>query len=84
MIVLSVAFGDGFNRVLQIGITAHIRRVLAAEFQTNADKPPTGRALDHLTTRHRSGKRDKIDLRRANHRFGIGVIQVQVLKDAIG
>ena len=47
---------------------------LVADLAWAGDPVAAGRgALDHFPTLHRSGKGDEIDLRRANHLFGIGM-----------
>ena len=49
------AVGQVFDGVGDIGIGAHIGRILAAQFQPDADESALGHALDHLAAGHGAG-----------------------------
>ena len=67
----------------QIGIGTNVSRVFTAQLQTNTLEEAGCTALNHLTPRHRTRKRDKADLWRANQFFGAGMIKVQKLKNPL-
>ena len=70
------AIGYGLDRVLHIGVLAHVGRVLAAEFEADPDKAAGRNSLDHFATGYRPGKSDVVDHGRLNHGFGVAVSEV--------
>ncbi|MNE35551.1 hypothetical protein D3C80_1293210 [compost metagenome] len=74
----------GCHRMAEVGVGAHVGRVLAAQLQADADEAPRRCPLDHGTARHRAGEGHMLDRRRLDQLLGIGVAQVQVLEHAVG
>ena len=67
---------------VQIGIGAHVGRVLAAQFQPDTDETAMGGGLDHFAAADRAGKGDEIDLGGPDHLRRRWVVEMQELKDA--
>ena len=62
------AVDDVLDRVREIRIVAHVRRIAAAELEPGADEARRGRTLHGVTAGDRTGERDEIDARIANRR----------------
>jgi len=78
------AIHQGFHGMRQIGVGAHIARIVAAQFQPDADKTSGGRLLHRHAAGHGTGETDEIHFRRADHALGRFVRGMQVLKHALG
>src|SRR5688572_1689802 len=78
------AIDQVFNRVRDIGVVAHIRRIAAAELEPGADETLGGGTLHRVTARHRAGERHEIHARVADQAVGFLVAHVQDLEHSIG
>ena len=77
------AVDEVLDRVREIGIRAHVRRVLAAEFETDADEAAGRGALDRCTTSNRAGEGDVADVLVRDETCCRLVAHVQELQQAV-
>ena len=73
-----------FYRRRQVGVGAHIGRILPAQFQADADEALGGRPLHRAAAAHRTGEGDEVDLGRGRQLQGGGMVQLQGLEHADG
>ena len=67
----------------QVGVVAHIGRILAAELEPRADEAIGCRALHGVPARDRAGEGHEIDTRVADDTLRVRVAQVQRLEHAL-
>ena len=77
------AVDDVFDSVREIGIVTHVHRIAAAQFETRADEALRSCALHRVSASDRTGERDEVDARIANHSLGVLMTHVQHLKHAV-
>ena len=70
------------DRVVEIGVGAHIGRVLAAELEAGADEARGSGALHGVAALDRTGECDEIDLGRGDQPFRVGMRQMHDLEHA--
>ena len=72
------------DRMIELGVGAHIGRVLAAELEPERGEGAGGGALDGAAAGDRAGEVDVVDLAGADQLLGLLVRQDEVLEQALG
>ena len=81
--VEEAAVDQVLHRVGQVGIGAHVGRVLATQLQADADEVAGGGAFHHPSTFHRAGEVDLLHLPGGDQRAGLAVVQHQVVEQPV-
>lgn len=81
--VEEAAVDQVLHRVGQVGIGAHVGRVLATQLQADADEMAGGGAFHHPSTFHRAGEVDLLHLPGGDQCAGLAVVQHQVVEQPV-